>query len=214
MTKHAKRILIFGGTFDPPHRAHVELPGIVARLLGCDRLIYVPTSANPLKDEQPAPAQHRLAMLRIAIRDLPGAEIDTIELDGAEVGEPSYTIDTLAAFRERFGSVVDLRFLIGADSVLSFDRWREPERILELATPVVVLRPPWTRESFENRLREVFDDDRVESWMRDTVETPLMDISATEIRERLQRGEDATDLIDARVQDYIRREGLYGCASE
>ena len=75
-------ILIFGGTFDPPHLAHVALHPLVAREIHCHRIIYVPAASNPLKTDHPrAPVGHRLAMLRLALRDMPSTQISTIELD-------------------------------------------------------------------------------------------------------------------------------------
>ena len=75
-------ILIFGGTFDPPHLAHTALPPLVARRLDCKRILYIPAAANPLKtDAPPTAVEHRLAMLRLALADVPDAEISTIELD-------------------------------------------------------------------------------------------------------------------------------------
>jgi nicotinate-nucleotide adenylyltransferase len=206
-----QRILIFGGTFDPPHRAHVELPAIVADQLGCDRIIFVPVAISPFKtDEQPTSAEHRIAMLELAIRDLPHAEISTIELDRGDV---SYTVDTLEALREQFGREVDLRLMIGADQALEFHRWKDSRRIEQLATPVVVLRPPWNEGDFRQALVEQYGADEAMGWIERTVEAPLIDVSATELRERLERGEDVGDDLDPAVMQYIAEHGLYGGAS-
>ena len=199
-------LLIFGGTFDPPHLAHTRLPPLVAKRLGADRIIYVPAAANPLKPNRPTPARHRLAMLRLAIASVPDAEIDSIELDRAG---PSYTVETLEALRERYGDDVELRLLIGADQVPDFDRWREPQRILELATPAVLLRPPGDARAFRERLAG-FPPHLADRWVRWTVPVPPMDVTATEIRRRLSAREDVSDLLDPVVADYIREHGLYG----
>jgi nicotinate-nucleotide adenylyltransferase len=201
------RILLFGGTFDPPHRAHVELPAIVADELGCQRIVYVPAARNPLKtDEQPTPDEHRLAMLELAIRDLPHAEISTIEL---ERGGSSYFVETLEALRAQFGDEVDLRFLIGADQALAFKRWKDWQRILDLATPAVMQRPPYDTAAFAEQLADSFDEYEVQRWLSWMVETPMIDIRATEIRTRLARGEDVGDALDPAVASYIREHELY-----
>jgi len=199
-------VLIFGGTFDPPHRAHVEIPQHVAETTGCDEILYVPTSANPLKDEQPAPAHHRLEMLRLALRDCPRCSISTIEID--QTG-PSYTVETLQRLRDQHGSNARFRLLLGADSVLDFHRWKEPRRILELATPVVVLRPPLTREHLRSALESHWSKDEVEQWMSWIVDAPELDISARDLRALIPAGQGALNAIDSRVFAYIREHGLY-----
>lgn len=203
-------ILVFGGSFDPPHRAHVELPRLVARALGCARILYVPTSANPLKDAPIAAAAHRLAMLRLALRAAPGTEICTIELDAAG---PSYTVDTLAALAASGGPAVRYRLLIGADAAASFHRWRQPRRILELATPAVMLRPAWGRDELARRLAPHWTPEEVARWMAWTVEVPQAPASSRELRRRLASGEDGAQWLDPAVLAYIHEHGLYGCAA-
>ncbi len=210
MSHRPDRILLFGGTFDPPHRAHTELPPLVADQLDCDRLIYIPTSANPLKDDRPTDARHRLKMLRLAIESVPGAEIDPVELEQAG---PSYTVNTLRALRERYGPEVDLRLLIGSDQAANFHRWHEARTILQLARPAVMLRPPADHESLRRDLSDHWSEKEVADWLRCAVEVPEVAVSATEIRRRLQAGEPVDDLLAPAVADYIRRHGLYGAAA-
>jgi nicotinate-nucleotide adenylyltransferase len=208
-------VLIFGGTFDPPHRAHVELPQIAARELGCDRIIYVPTAINPLKAEPgtppPTPAEHRLAMLGLALDGMPNVEISTVELDRPP---PSYTIDTLRAL---VAPASDARpaaaafLLIGADQALDFHRWKDWQEILRLATPAVMLRPPWTPATYRVALLARYSDAEAARWERATLTTlPAIDISATDLRERLVAGRPVGGLVDPAVEAYIRALGLYG----
>lgn len=201
-------ILIFGGTFDPPHRAHVELPRLVARRLGCERIIYVPAAVNPLKQDGPLPTSvaHRLAMLRLALAAVPEAEISTIEIDRPP---PSYTVDTLRELRRRIGPVAKLYLLIGADAAASFHRWRDPAGIESLAEPVVMLRPPWTRESLIAHIRREQGDAAAAKWAARIVETPLVKINATDLRAGAAHGVIAADVVDGRVLEYIRENGLY-----
>jgi nicotinate-nucleotide adenylyltransferase len=202
-----QRILLFGGTFDPPHRAHVQLPALVARQLGCGRIIYIPAAQSPLKSQTPlTAAEHRLAMLELAIADMPDAEISTIELDR---GGPSYFIDTLRALRREIGEEVNLRFLIGADQALEFHHWKDWPDILNLATPAIMLRPPWTRETLREALRCQYDDDEAARWLGWLVDAPRLEISATDIRHRLGQGESIEDLLDPLVIGYIRTHRLY-----
>lgn len=209
---NAQSRLLFGGTFDPPHRAHVELPQIAARELGCDRIVYIPAAINPLKaphapappQPPPTPGHHRLAMLRLALQDAPSAEINDIELNRQG---PSYTIDTLRALRTDASNAF---LLIGADQALDFHRWKDWREILERATPAVMLRPPWTADSFAAALRERYDQNEARQWQGWTLQTlPTIDISATDVRARARQHRPLTGLVPPTVEAYIRTHGLY-----
>ena len=211
----ASSTLLFGGTFDPPHLAHVELPMLVADEIACDEVVYIPAAINPLKsDAPPTPKAHRLAMLEIALRDQSRARISTIEL---EREGPSYFVDTLEQLielEEAAGDAGDRpsggrRFLIGADQALQFHRWRNWERILELAEPVVMLRPPWEEADFHAALADAgLDEEAREAWMRRIVIAPIRDIDSTSIRELLREGRDASHLLDRAVLAYNHQHGL------
>ncbi len=202
------RLLIFGGTFDPPHVAHTTLPPLVAQRLECPRILYVPAVINPLKTDQPnASPEQRLAMLGLALDNVVGAEIDTIELDRPP---PSYTVDTLEALRRRLGPRTTLLLLIGSDQALAFHEWKDWPRILELATPSVMVRPPFDEATYQTRLGEIYSVEEAGRWMGWSVAVPPMDICANELRRRLASGGDVDGLIQPAVIAYIRRHGLYG----
>ena len=207
MVSGSPRILIFGGTFDPPHRAHVELPAVVAQRLECDRIIYLPAARSPLKSDPPLSADaHRLAMLALAIADLEGAEISTLELDRGGV---SYFIDTLTELRSALGAGAEMRFLVGADQALEFHHWKDWQAILQLATPAVMLRPPWTKTTLHEALMREYDGDEAAQWLGWLVDAPHLEISATDIRRRLAAGERVDDALDPLVLGYIRTHRLY-----
>lgn len=195
----AQRLLIVGGTFDPPHRAHVTLAQQAAEQTQCDWTIFIPAARSPHKDETPTPGDHRVAMLRLAIQDLDCASISDCELNSPP---PNYTLDTLGAIREALGPHVELRLLMGSDQLRTFGRWHRPDEILKLATPVVVLRPPDDRASLR---QHGIPEERL-AWIIDTL---LMDIDATSIRQRLRAGEDVEDQVDPAVGEYIGRYSLY-----
>lgn len=201
-----RSILIVGGTFDPPHRAHLAIPQAVAKAVACDEILYVPTSTNPLKATKPSPAHHRLAMLRLALRDCEVCSISTIELDQSG---PAYTVDTLGRLRQRFPEDVRFRLLLGSDAVTEFHRWKEPRRILELATPAVALRAGATRDDLRRALLSHWRSDEVERWLSWIIDSPRMDISASVLRKRLARDEDVSHEIDSFVLNYIREHELY-----
>ncbi len=193
-----RRPLIFGGSFDPPHLAHVALPKRVAEAIHADAVLYIPAGRAPHKLDraQTAPA-HRLAMLRLALADEPDAVILTEELDRAVDGRPSYTIDTLEALRPRLAPDATMRLLIGTDQVKIFETWKDWQRIIELAEPVVMVRPPQTPR------------DLPEAWRDRVVEAPVVEVSSTQLRQRLAAGEPTRDLLHPAVADYIAEHGLY-----
>jgi len=204
-------LLIYGGSFDPPHVAHATLPPIVADRLECDRILYVPAAMSPHKtDDPPANPHHRLAMLAMALADVPNADISTVEItrDG-----PSYTIDTLRHLQSTYDPGTVFYLLIGTDQALKFPSWRESASILEIATPAVMLRPPLDTSTFHQRLCDVYGDEDAALWMSWTVRVPLLDVSSSDIRKVLRRGGDLNGIIDPAVLDYICRENLYGVAS-
>ena len=202
-----RSIILFGGTFDPPHIGHVLLPEWVRQRLHADAVAYIPAAASPLKLGRATPAAHRLAMLRLALAEQPRALILTDELDRAVEGKPSFTVDTLEALRHRLGSSVQLRLLIGADQFRLFHRWRSPQRIIELAEPVVLVRPPETAESMLRDLPPGLDP---EPWRsRLLTGLPVLDMSSTEIRRRAAAGASIRDLVAPPVEQYIRTQGLY-----
>ncbi len=203
-----KRVLVFGGTFDPPQVAHVTLPPLVADAIGADGILYIPAAQSPLRpNHQAAPSEDRLAMLEIATANLPRAVIEDDEINRAATdNEPSYTIDTLRRLREKLGPDVELRLLIGGDQLKQFDKWRDYGQIEELAEPVVMVRPPDTRDTLLDALPEGFDR---ETWAKRLVDVPRINISATEVRQRLRSEESVYGMVPPMVERYINRKKLY-----
>jgi nicotinate-nucleotide adenylyltransferase len=203
-----KNILLFGGSFDPPHRAHVALPQQAAKAIGADLIAYIPAGRAPHKlDREQTDPTHRLAMLRLAVADEPGdvpALILTDEIDRGP-DEPSYTVDTLEALQQRIDPGARLRLLIGADQLRIFDTWRSPERIIELAEPVVMVRPPDTRQS----LMDSLTPEERDAWANRLVEADSIDLSSTQLREKVTAGEAIDAWASPSVCAYIARHGLY-----
>lgn len=202
-------VLIYGGSFDPPHRGHVELPQHVAQQRDIDRILYIPAGTPPHKARRVTAAPHRLAMLRLALADRLNAQITTIELD--RPGK-SYTIDTLEALKNQLPPDTTMRLLIGADMAMIFDEWYESRRVAELAEPLVVIRPPHTRESLLQAL-EQGTSTPASIWDQRLVTAPTYDISSTSLREALAAGPYDSEIVKQyvadEVMDYIRQHALY-----
>ncbi len=183
------RVLVYGGTFDPPHLGHTVLSQQAMKQQECDKVVFVIAAKNPLKDtEKLTVAKHRLAMLKLALAGLPWAEISTIEL---ERGGTSYTIDTLEAFAKMNPVETKLTLLIGADQTESFRQWHRPDDIEALANIVVLSREGSCCSGFE------------------TLPLQTMPISSTSIRACVAEGSEITGFVNPLVAAYIAEHGLY-----
>jgi nicotinate-nucleotide adenylyltransferase len=208
-TRGARRVLLFGGTFDPPHRRHVSMASAAATLLDCDRIVVMPAGRSPLREgTETAPPELRLAMTRAAFAGEPRAVVSDIEVTR---GGTSYTVDTLRALgagvqRDRCDTVL----LIGSDQARQFGRWREAARITdELASVAVVLRPPEDAVSFTRHCTDSRSPEP--EWVTRLLPLPAIDLSATAIRTALVRGDDPRAIpgLDPAVADLIVQSGLY-----
>lgn len=212
-----RTVLVFGGTFDPPQRAHFELPALARDAIGAGWLLYIPAGRSPFKRENPiASDDDRVAMLRAGLVGRERVAISTIELGERGEGEraASYTVETLERLRALASAETGFRLLIGADQAAGFHRWREPGRIIELAEPVVMLREPHeSADSLIESLREHWPAAELDRWRRRVVGVPTIDVSATRARELLGDGVYASPelrgIIPAPVLDYVRAHGLY-----
>lgn len=197
------RIGYFGGTFDPPHRAHLRVARAAADAFALDRVLLAPTGVQPLKAE-PARAsfEDRLAMTRLLCADDPRLQASAI--DGPlEDGSPNYTVDALSRLREQQPGA-ELFVLAGADSFLTLRQWHEPERLLQLAEWIVVSRPDFSLDDIASLNLTPEEHSRVHL-------LPELDedVSATGIRERLRVGVSCGTMLTPTVALFIARMHLY-----
>jgi len=190
------RIGVFGGTFDPPHVGHLLIAADAREALRLDRLIFVPAAAQPLKVHRPAiaSAQDRLEMVRLAVADDANYVVDEAEIDRKGL---SYTVDTLEHLSGRFPGA-QLFLLLGQDTLESFEKWKNPERIRELATLTVMRRAGASGSRVDTVVEGVT-----------TVSTRRVDVSSTEIRERLHTGKSIKGFVPESVERFIEARGLY-----
>ncbi len=197
------RIGYFGGTFDPPHRAHLRVAQAAADTFGLERVLLAPTGIQPLKAEPPtAGFEDRLAMTRLLCADDPRLEVSSIDAPLPD-GAPNYTVDALGRLR---GEQPDAEIfsIAGADSFLTLRQWREPQRLLQLAEWIVVSRPGFSMEDLSSL-------DLTEAERRRIHLLPGMDedVSATGIRERLRVGVSCGTMLSPTVALFIARMHLY-----
>ena len=180
-----RKIGFFGGSFDPIHFGHLNLAIQMLEKGGLDQILFCPALISPFKsDHRPvAPAQHRLAMIKLVLE--PFFDVTSIELDRKG---PSYTIDTLCALNQENS---EYRLILSDESAEDFSRWKESEELFRLAPPLVGSRTGGVNGHFQ------------------TIQTPLFDVSSTVIRQRLATKKYCKHLVPSIVLDYIDKFGLY-----
>ena len=190
-----RRVGVFGGTFDPPHLGHLTVAQEVAREARLDRVLWVPASRPPHKTAHaPAPGAIRLRMVRAAIQDHPLFRASGIEV---ERGGVSYTIDTLRQLRSEFPHW-RLALIVGADLFGKLDAWREAAEIRELAEVIVTSRPGVDFPPAAG----------CGPGVRTVAVTPV-DLSSSQLRERIERGLTVSDMVSPAVLAILENEGLY-----
>ena len=179
----------YGGTFDPIHNGHLILARDAVEALGLDRLYFIPNTISPHKiSSEPASPALRAAMMRVAIEGEPRFDLDEMELDRPG---GSYTIDTIVAMRERFGPDTEFFYLIGQDNLPELPTWRRIDDLHHLVTFVVL-----SRDELTAPLPYVTLHRRI-------------DISATEIRNRIAKGLSIRYLVPEKVAELIAFHSLY-----
>jgi nicotinate-nucleotide adenylyltransferase len=190
------RLAIFGGSFDPPHIGHLLAATDAYEQLALDRLIFVPAATQPLKvGRASASAEQRLAMVRVMVEGDRRFEVSAVEVQRSGL---SFTVDTLEHFATAHPDAA--RFLlVGADVLSTFDQWKEPDRILSLARVVVL-----ERADRAPGLATGADGGR---WQR--LSTRRVDVSSTEVRDRVRTGRSIRAFVTDSVAALIARDGLY-----
>jgi len=192
---------ILGGTFNPPHVAHLVCARAALEQLGLDRVALVPVAAPPHKPlpDDPGP-EVRLELCRRAAAGEERLEVSDIEV---RRGGPSYTVATLEEIHARRPED-ELTFIAGGDMAASLPEWREPERVLELARFAVAEREGAERTEIERRTAGLSGRERIVFF-----EMPRLEVSSSEVRARVAAGRPIDELVPAAVAAYIDERGLY-----
>lgn len=197
-------ILIYGGSFNPPHVGHIRAVEMAAIALSPERIFLIPTAVPPHKEvaAYTPDGEERLFMTQLAAREIPGAEVLDMEL---RRGGKSYTVDTLRELRAQYPGE-ELVFLMGTDMLLTLDEWREPEAVLSLASVAMFPREKDKGEAIRRKGESLTE--RYGAKIHRIPGEPL-EISSTELREKLQnRG--GVEYLSESVYAHIIRRGLYG----
>ena len=194
-----KRVGVFGGTFDPIHNGHIHLINEVLRSEIFSKVVIVP-SGNPWQKKPHASSQERLEMAKLALEDIESADVIISDCEVARSG-PSYALETIFQLQKDMTGAA-FTWIIGSDAIASLKDWYRIEELASLVNFLIVVRPGFTVA--QELLPEYIQ------WS--LLEIGALDISATQIREALNRHEDVSTVVPESVVRFIKSKGLYGAA--
>ncbi len=200
------KVILFGGSFDPVHIGHIEILRFVHESIGAARSILIPARRSPLKPNTPAASNsQRFDMLKLAAKEYADFEVSDIEFN---LPEPSYSFHTISHFRQVYGCDTALYWLAGADVVRDLHRWYKIEDILHLCEIILACRGGYCKPC-ETLLR---DDSSLSDFAKHRItflETPLIPISSTEIRQRASQKLPLDRFVHVSVAQYISANKIY-----
>lgn len=199
------RIGIFGGSFDPIHLGHLILAEQCREQAQLDQVLFMPNAQNPLKpDGASATDRQRCEMIEFAIAGHEAFYLSKVEI---ERGGTSYTVDTLQEIADKQPDD-ELFFLMGGDSLDSFGQWHKPDQILRLASPLIVNRPGADPIDLA-KLAEFTDTDRLKTFESLLMESPMIEISSSDLRQRIGAGQSGRYQLPRSVEKFIQTQKLY-----
>lgn len=196
-------LAIFGGTFDPIHNGHLSVATAVQSVLKPERMVFVPAGNPPHKQKHHITgAEHRWNMVSLAVKEGVGWTVSRVDIDRQG---PHYSVDMVQILRREFAAgAKDTYFIIGADSLADILSWHKPQELVDQCRLVAVHRPG-VQPAIERLVSAIPQLSVRLTW----VEMPPVPISATEIRQRVARGESVSGMVPPVVAKYIARNGLY-----
>ncbi len=199
-----KKIAMMGGSFDPVHEGHISYARDVLKKTPVDEVVFMPAKLQPFKlDLELSSFEDRIEMIRLAIRK--EAFMFTSELEN-ELEGISYTYRTLEEFKKKSKEEIKVYFMVGTDAFIQMDTWMKADQLLSDNAIIVAHRPGYNEEKLYQKKTEyekIFNAEII------TVENVKVDVSSTEIREKIQRGTSLGGIIPEEVEAYIRKKGLY-----
>ena len=199
------KLAVLGGTFDPIHIGHIAIAEAVLHQFKPRRVLFIPSGNPPHKKEMKKTAgEHRYQMVLSSICHNPGFDVSRLELNRTE---ESYTIDTIKNLREICPPNAEILFVIGADSLMGILDWKNAKELMTLCKFVAVPRPGFSNEKLNKHINMLQKDYKAQIYL---LETPPLGISATDIRERFEKGAPVSGIMPRSAEDYARQYGLYG----
>lgn len=201
------KIGIIGGSYNPPHIAHLIIADRFTEQMKLDVTFFVPAYRSPFKIMDDSidfgTSGQRLEMLNLAIESNEKFEVDTVEIDREGV---SYTIDTVRYFQEKFGAEAELHLLVGGDQAAAFTRWKDWQEIVDCVQLCIARRPHTIAPDVERAIAfHLATDARSPVW----IEAPILAVSSTEVRQRVANNQSIHYLVPENVRQYIYHNNLY-----
>jgi nicotinate-nucleotide adenylyltransferase len=201
------KIGIIGGSYNPPHIAHLIIADRFAEQMDLDYVYFVPAYRSPFKiaddSADASTTQQRLDMLNLATESNRRFGVDTFEIEREGV---SYTIDTVKFFQEKFGEKAYLYLLVGGDQAAAFTKWKDWQEIIQRVQLCIARRPYTISSDVERAIAfHLSTESRSPVW----IEAPILAVSSTEVRERVATGKSIHYLVPESVEQYIYHNGLY-----
>jgi len=197
------KIGVLGGTFDPIHIGHLKVAEEVTASLSLGEIIFMPAGQPWLKiNNAISPAEHRLEMVRLALAGKSNFKLSTMEIDRPG---PTYTVDTIDELRRQLGAEDELFFILGWDNLTQLPKWHEPSRLIELCRLVAVPRVDFSPPDLTAL------DAAIPALSQRVIllDSPRIDINASEIRQRVREGLSIHNLVPGAVERYIKKHRLY-----
>ena len=195
------RLGVFGGTFDPIHMGHLIVAEDARAALGLDRVLFIPAGQPWFKSyRQITDSRHRLEMVRIAVESNPSFDVSDIEIRRSG---PSYTVQTLTELREQYADA-EFTVILGVDALREIDRWHQPRVLFEMASVVGMARPGASLDPSVLNAAIPGASGRMR-----LVDSALIDISGTDIRQRVAEARSIRYRVPSAVERYISENGLY-----
>ena len=197
------KIGIMGGTFDPIHNGHLTLAEYSRVNFGLDKILFIPTGKPPHKNNKEISSNwHRYNMTLLATSSNPYYDLSSIELEREGI---TYTIDTIRYLKSESENR-EIYFILGSDSLFGIDKWKDYKELLGECNFIVTRRPDLTDEKLEEKIKEL---SQISKNSILTLDSPLIDISSTQIRDRVRKGLSIRYLIPEGVRLYIEKNKLY-----
>lgn len=198
-----EKIGIMGGTFDPIHNGHLILAEYARTTFGLDKILFIPTGKPPHKDKDSISSNsHRYNMTLFAINSNPYYLISSIEIQRESI---AYTIDTIKYLKSKF-NYTDFYFILGSDSLYQIHKWKDYKELLGLCNFIVAKRQDLDNDNLKVKIKELSE---LYGSPLSILESPLIDISSTEIRNRVKKGLSIKYLVPESVEQYIEKNKLY-----
>ena len=193
---------VYQGSFNPIHNAHIEAAKYVHENLGIEKIIFIPAFKPPhknLKDFDSLNAMHRLNMVQLAVEDYSFMDVSAIEYMRNSL---SYTYDTIVQIYDIVHPTEKINFIIGTDSFINIETWHKADKLKELVDFILFVR----EDNFDEK---PFLELKKKGYNYKLMQKPFLNISATEIRERIRQNKDIYDIVPIKVADYIKQNDVY-----